>query len=252
MPFGPYEDFDDCTSKNSDKDDPGAYCAAIKRDIEGQAALTDEQRQASMRHLAEFSEGAAVSWDWQGDTVSGRVAEVREEQATVGDGDVTITGDEDEPVYIIDEYVEEQEGFERANVAKPESSLSESQRDLPSRSDDNYLSASLSVSVGETRFLNVGISLDKQPIRREELSDNRVAYRNIKLLDKGVWTDQNSRTPTLYDERTFDNLVPSYDDGQGTTRAQRSMCKRRDLRASGLCGIRQAKAWTCSKRRVSA
>jgi uncharacterized coiled-coil protein SlyX len=136
--------------------------------------------------------------------VSGRVAEVREEQATVGDGDVTITGDEDEPVYIIDEYVEERDGFERANVAKPESSLSESQRDLPSRSDDNYLSAGMRLAVG--------VSLDKQPIERDLMDGNRVAYRNIKLLDEGVWTDQNSRTPTLYDEVTFQNLEASFDE----------------------------------------
>jgi chaperonin cofactor prefoldin len=136
--------------------------------------------------------------------VSGRVAEVREEQATVGDGDVTITGDEDEPVYIIDEYDEEQEGFERANVAKPESSLTDSQRDLPSRSDDNYLAAAVRLAVG--------VSLDKQPIERDRLAGGEVAYRNIKLLDEGVWTDQNSRTPTLYDEKTFDNLEASYGD----------------------------------------
>lgn len=35
MPFGPYEDFDDCVAQNSDKDDPAAYCAAIQREIEG-------------------------------------------------------------------------------------------------------------------------------------------------------------------------------------------------------------------------
>jgi hypothetical protein len=203
MPFGEYEDFDACTRANSDKDDPGAYCAAIKRRIEGRASLTDEQREASMRHLAEFSEGAAVSWDWQGDTVSGRVAEVREEQATVADGDVTITGDEDEPVYIIDEYVEESDGFESANVAKPESSLTESQRDLPSRTDENMLAAG--------KRLAVGVSLDKQPIERDMMAGGEVAYRNIKLLDEGVWTDQNSRTPTLYDETTFQNLEASFD-----------------------------------------
>jgi uncharacterized coiled-coil protein SlyX len=203
MPFGEYEDFDACTRANSDKDDPAAYCAAIKRRIEGRASLTDEQREASMRHLAEFSEGAAVSWDWQGDTVSGRVAEVREEQATVADGDVTITGDEGEPVYIIDEYVEERDGFKSANVAKPESSLSESQRDLPSRSDENMLSAG--------KRLAVGVSLDKQPIERDMMAGGEVAYRNIKLLDEGVWTDQNSRTPTLYDETTFQNLEASFD-----------------------------------------
>lgn len=37
MPFGDYEDFDDCVRKNQDKEDPEAYCAAIKKAIEGQA-----------------------------------------------------------------------------------------------------------------------------------------------------------------------------------------------------------------------
>lgn len=35
MPFGEYEDFADCVAKNSDKEDPEAYCVAIKRQIEG-------------------------------------------------------------------------------------------------------------------------------------------------------------------------------------------------------------------------
>lgn len=38
MPFGPYDDFDDCVAANQDKDDPAAYCAAIKRAVEGNAA----------------------------------------------------------------------------------------------------------------------------------------------------------------------------------------------------------------------
>jgi hypothetical protein len=35
-PFGEYESIPDCVSKNQDKDDPGAYCAAIKKKIEDQ------------------------------------------------------------------------------------------------------------------------------------------------------------------------------------------------------------------------
>lgn len=35
LPFGEYESFDDCVAKNQDKDDPEAYCATIKRLIEG-------------------------------------------------------------------------------------------------------------------------------------------------------------------------------------------------------------------------
>jgi hypothetical protein len=35
MPFGEYENFDDCVRKNADKSNPEAYCAKIKRQIEG-------------------------------------------------------------------------------------------------------------------------------------------------------------------------------------------------------------------------
>jgi hypothetical protein len=48
--------------------------------------------------------------------------------------------------------------------------------------------------------------MDVGPLERDELADGEVAYRNVKLLERGVWTDQNSQTPTLYDETTFKNL----------------------------------------------
>ena len=35
MPFGPYSDFADCVASNQDKDDPEAYCGAIRQAIEG-------------------------------------------------------------------------------------------------------------------------------------------------------------------------------------------------------------------------
>ena len=35
MPFGEYEDFADCVAKNSEKEDPEAYCASIQRASEG-------------------------------------------------------------------------------------------------------------------------------------------------------------------------------------------------------------------------
>jgi plastocyanin len=87
----------------------------------------------------EFAEGDAVRWSWQGEPVHGRVAEVRE-RATVSGNE--ITGEEGErDVYLIDEYDEEVEAYRRENVAKPESSLNESGKDLPPRSDDNYAAA---------------------------------------------------------------------------------------------------------------
>ena len=43
MPFAGYADFDDCIAQNQDKDDPGAYCAAIQRAVEG-ASVTDKEK----------------------------------------------------------------------------------------------------------------------------------------------------------------------------------------------------------------
>lgn len=37
MPFGKYDDFDACVRENADKDDPEAYCATIKRQVEGKS-----------------------------------------------------------------------------------------------------------------------------------------------------------------------------------------------------------------------
>ncbi len=41
-----------------------------------------------------------------------------------------ITGEEDEPVYKLDEYDQDAEEFKEGNVAKPESSLSKSDMDM--------------------------------------------------------------------------------------------------------------------------
>ena len=34
MPFSTYSSFSDCVQQNSDKDDPEAYCASVKRATE--------------------------------------------------------------------------------------------------------------------------------------------------------------------------------------------------------------------------
>lgn len=60
------------------------------------------------------------------------------------------------------------------------------------------------------RIMASASPLDTQPIERDELDGDKVAYRNIKLIDSGVWTDENSRTPTLYDDRTFENTQPDH------------------------------------------
>lgn len=38
-PFAEYDNFDDCVSKNQDKDNPEAYCATIMRSVEGKKQI---------------------------------------------------------------------------------------------------------------------------------------------------------------------------------------------------------------------
>lgn len=97
---------------------------------------------------AEFAEGDAVTWTWDGEPVHGRVAEGPQEQATVSGN--TITGEEGENVYIIDEYDDDVEAYRRENVAKPESSLNESQKDLPPRTEENYAAADVLADIFTT------------------------------------------------------------------------------------------------------
>jgi hypothetical protein len=76
----------------------------------------------------EFSEGDKVSWEWQGDTVHGRVADIGDEFTVAGN---TITGAEGEAVYLIHDWDEAAEAYDTEGTAKPESSLSESTMDMP-------------------------------------------------------------------------------------------------------------------------
>ena len=48
-PFGEYESFEDCVNKNQDKDDPEAYCATIKREIEGETDSFMEKVKSLLR-----------------------------------------------------------------------------------------------------------------------------------------------------------------------------------------------------------
>lgn len=57
MPFADYDDFDDCVAQNQDKDDPDAYCAAIKRDVAGEAE-TDEFLDAAIRDAPDVSQSS--------------------------------------------------------------------------------------------------------------------------------------------------------------------------------------------------
>jgi hypothetical protein len=139
-PLGPeedpqrFDDWDDCMSAMQEsghsESEAERICGSFKEESEKQAATHNLDD-------PEFGEGDAVSWPFQGDTVHGRVADIGEEFTVAGN---TITGDDGEAVYLIHEYDEDVEAFREANVAKPQSSLSESQRDLPPATEENMQS----------------------------------------------------------------------------------------------------------------
>jgi len=54
--------------------------------------------------------------------------------------------------------------------------------------------------------------LDTDPITRDETGQSEVTYRNLRLLTEGVWTDQKSKTPTLYPEDGIENIEAQYPD----------------------------------------
>jgi len=55
--------------------------------------------------------------------------------------------------------------------------------------------------------------ISTEPIRRVE-NGSTVRYENVELLAEGVWTDQKSRTPTLYAEEGMRNLRLNFDDSK--------------------------------------
>lgn len=50
-PFADYTDFDDCVSKNQDKEDPEAYCASIKQQVEGETYSLETKHERELREL---------------------------------------------------------------------------------------------------------------------------------------------------------------------------------------------------------
>lgn len=79
--------------------------------------------------------------------------------------------------------------------------------------DVEHVDAPAPVLQSQPRIMASASPLDTQPIEREELDGDKVAYRGLKLIDSGVWTDSGSETPTLYDDRTFENTEPEYPNG---------------------------------------
>ncbi|ATU47001.1 head maturation protease [Salinibacter phage SRUTV-1] len=110
-------------------------------DLESSEYQTQNEVSAEMKD-PKYSKGDKVKWSWQGSTVHGKVNDVGE-QFTI-DGN-KITGEEDEPVYKIDEY--DDGSFNDGNVAKPESLLTSSDKDMSTENDETDTSADLEARV---------------------------------------------------------------------------------------------------------
>ena len=231
--FADYESFEDCVRHNDEKDDPDAYCASIMREVEAKAAVDQK---------AEFEEGAAVRWSWQGNPVHGRVAEVRPEQATVSGN--TITGDEGESVYVIDEWDDRVEAFRRENVAKPESSLDESGKDLPPRSESNYVDSeaweSVTTVVSESDFTareldyiarehpdilqqsqrpDEWVLRDSDPVvYRADIPDKYLADQDESLFIPNAGAAENARKVDDWKDEHGDDVAGGAPDGEGARR----------------------------------
>lgn len=49
-------------------------------------------------------------------------------------------------------------------------------------------------------------SLESEPIEREELGENEVIYRNLKILQSGIWRDSSSREAVWYSPNGLENM----------------------------------------------
>lgn len=55
-PFAGYADFDDCVAQNQQADDPEAYCASIKRQVEGETLIQKQERELKELQEKQFRE----------------------------------------------------------------------------------------------------------------------------------------------------------------------------------------------------
>jgi len=145
MPFGGYADFEECVQDNSDKSNPEAYCAVIKREVEGEDALTAEQRELA----------------------------------------------EDDPCWEGYEMV----GTKTKNGKTVPNCVPKEAADVEMRSFTLQ-------------------DLEGVPLTREELGENKVAYRHMKLLSPGIWTDAGSKQAAFYAPEGIKNLKATFDDSK--------------------------------------
>jgi len=167
MPFAGYDDFNSCVRENSDKQNPEAYCGAIKREVEGKDAMTDEELQAA-----------------------------EEDPCQEGYTQVGMKTQNGQPVpnCVPTEDVPDAEGYEAALAECPEGQVKVGDQCVPVEevgTPPNILSSPRVLVEGTRRLAGA--------IERVEEGENTVRYRNLKIITEGVWTDSASKTATLYD-----------------------------------------------------
>jgi hypothetical protein len=162
-----------------DADDWTGGCAEVQQALWGfytewfadkEAEIEDAMDDDRNLDDPEFSPGDAVMWTWQGEPFHGRVNDIHE-QYTPPAADDPITGEDGEAVYSIYEYDEETEELaDSPNVAKTESSLSESTADIPTRmSEDRESGAESDADRDEPSLRGMEEKMDEM---REMLDEN--------------------------------------------------------------------------------
>jgi hypothetical protein len=175
---------------------PGASHVSIVSHLRQTGEIDMDTQSHSNRNLddPEFSEGDAVMWSSQDTPVHGRVADIGDEfEPAEG---VTITGDEGEAVYLIHEYDDSLEDpqFRRENVAKPESSLSESTMDMPPASDDNFADSENSMSDDTTESGEQSDDTTRDELALREMEEKMDEMREMM--------EENTRmTKAMYEDR---------------------------------------------------
>jgi hypothetical protein len=142
MPAENHDEYEDALDEIEEEDMHGED--EDEEDDEDEDSMHEDKDEEIEEDLdnPEFSSGDAVMWSSQDTPVHGRVNDTHE-QYSPAEG-VTITGEEGEAVYSIYEYDDSLENpvFRDSpsdpNIAKPESSLSESTKDMPPASDENF------------------------------------------------------------------------------------------------------------------
>ena len=113
--------------------------AAVAAGADRDALVDAVAREVRNLDDPQFSEGDKVQWSFDDTPVHGRVAGIHE-QYTPPELDDPIVGDDGEAVYSIHQYEDEQDELsDTANVAKPESSLSPSDVDMPTLDSTNSM-----------------------------------------------------------------------------------------------------------------